>query len=263
MHELLRLVFPGIGNCNEQGNYGVGEKPRMGSDMQPTAETLAGIELFRNLNAEDRGALAGRCQLHQFPQNCIIVHEHDETNDVYFIVSGLVRATLISVSGKEVAFRDMGSGEVFGDLAAIDNMPRSSSVVTLKDSVILSMSSTAFWEVMEIHPSVATTELKRLTALIRLLSERVFEFSTLGVRNRIHAELLRLAKDHAHRDNIAEIKPAPKHADIASRISTHREAVTRELNHLEHAGIIERPSGSIVICDMARLADMVKEVKGE
>lgn len=230
--------------------------------MQPTAETLAGIELFRNLNAEDRRAVAGRCQLQHFAPDQVLVHEQDETKDVYFIVSGLVRATMFSISGKEVAFRDMGSGEVFGDLAAIDDRPRSLSVVTLKESVVLSMSSGVFWELMETHPSVSTAELKRLTALVRLLSERVFEFSAMGVKNRIHAELLRLAKEQSSSDNAAEINPAPKHADIASRISTHREAVTRELNHLEHAGLIERPGGAIIIRDMARLAEMVKEVKG-
>ncbi len=230
--------------------------------MQPTAETLAGIELFQNLNADDRRAVAGRCELHQFSPNHVVVHEQDETKDVYFIVSGLVRATMFSVAGKEVAFRDMGSGDVFGDLAAIDDMPRSVSVLTLKDSVILSMSSAAFREVMETYPPVSRAELKRLTVLVRQLSDRVFEFSAMGVRNRIHAELLRLAKEQPQKDNSAEIKPAPKHADIASRISTHREAVTRELNHLEHAGLIERPSGAIVIRDMARLAEMVKEVKG-
>lgn len=233
-----------------------------GSAMQPTAETLTGIDLFQDLDADDRGTIARRCTLHRFARNRVVVRVQDKTNDVYFLVSGLVRATMFSVSGKEVAFRDLGSGEVFGDLAAIDGMPRSSSIVALQDSLILSMSSDVFWEMMKTYPSVATAELKRLTALIRLLSERVFEFSTLGVRNRIHAELLRLAQDHPLGDNTAKISPAPKHADVASRISTHREAVTRELNHLEHSGLIERSSGAIVIRDMARLSKIVKEVKG-
>ncbi len=230
--------------------------------MQPTAETLAGIELFRNLNAEERRAVAARCQLHRFASDQVVLHEQDQTKDVYFIVSGIVRATMFSVSGKEVSFRDMGAGEVFGDLAAIDDGPRSLSVVTLQDAVILSMSSAVFWEVIESYPSVSKAELKRLTALVRLLSERVFEFSAMGVRNRIHAELLRLAREQSPDDNSAEIKPAPKHAEIASRISTHREAVTRELNHLEQAGLIERPGGTIVIRDLQRLAEMVREVKG-
>ncbi len=230
--------------------------------MQPTAETLAGINLFRDLDADERATVAQQCKLQQFSRNQVIVQVQDKTNDVFFIVSGLVRATLFSVTGKEVTFRDIGSGEVFGDLAAIDGMPRSSSVVALQDSLILSMSSEVFWQMIETYPSTSTAELKRLTALIRMLSERVFEFSTLGVRNRIHAELLRLAQNNYQGDNTAKISPAPKHADIASRISTHREAVTRELNHLEHSGLIKRSDGAIFIRDLAQLSNMVKEVKG-
>lgn len=230
--------------------------------MQPTAETLAGIELFRNLDAEDREKIVRHCKLHQFSRNHGVVLVQDETNDVYFIVSGLVRVTMFSVTGKEVAFRDMGPGEFFGDLSAIDGMPRSSTVVTLQDSHILSMSSQAFWQVIETYPSVSRAELKRLSTLVRMLSDRVFEFSTLGVQNRIHAELLRLGHAQLQDDNTAKIAPAPRHADIASRISTHREAVTRELNHLENTGLIERSGGAIVILDMARLSKLVEEVKG-
>ncbi len=105
--------------------------------------------------------------------------------------------------------------------------------------------------------------LKELTDLVRLLCERVVEFSTLGVKNRIHAELLRLAQKHMQDDNSAAISPVPTHADIASRVSTHREAVTRELNHLAHAGVIERRSGVLVISDVAKLTRMVEEVRGE
>jgi CRP/FNR family cyclic AMP-dependent transcriptional regulator len=236
--------------------------PGRNFDMQPTAETLSGIELFRNLDAADRERIVRHCKLHQFSRNHGIVLVQDNTNDVYFIVSGLVRVTMFSVTGKEVAFRDMGPGEFFGDLSAIDDMPRSSTVVTLQDSLVLSMSSPAFWEILETYPSVSKAELQRLSALVRMLSDRVFEFSTLGVQNRIHAELLRLALPHLQDDNTARITPAPRHADIASRISTHREAVTRELNHLESTGLIERSSGAIVVLDMARLSKMVEEVKG-
>jgi CRP-like cAMP-binding protein len=262
MCEFLKLVFQSLSNFNEQASDGAVAWPRKERYMQPTAETLAGIELFKELDADKRGTIAQQCKLQQFSRNQVVVQVQDKTVDVFFLVSGHVRATLFSVTGKEVAFRDMGSGEVFGDLAAIDGMPRSSSVVAVQDSLILSMSSQTFWRMIETYPSISTAELKRLTALIRLLSERVFEFSTLGVRNRIHAELLRLAQDHQQGDGTAQISPAPKHAEIASRISTHREAVTRELNHLEQSGLIKRSGSSIVIRDLARLSNMVKEVKG-
>jgi CRP-like cAMP-binding protein len=100
--------------------------------------------------------------------------------------------------------------------------------------------------------------LRHLTTQVRALTERVFEFSTLAVRNRVHAELVRLARDHGGND--AVIRPAPTHTEIASRISTHREAVTRELNRLEDLGLIVREGRSLRVADLERLQAMVEDV---
>lgn len=231
--------------------------------MELTAETLYGIKLFQSLPADDRKALANRCHGRLYAANQQVVSHEDKTTDVYFIVSGKVRATIYSASGKEVTFRDMGAGQMFGDLSAIDGKPRSATVVTLVESLIIAMPADVFWEALRAHSTVAEATLKELTAVIRRLSERVVEFSTLGVKNRIHAELLRLSHAHMQAENSAVISPAPTHADIASRVSTHREAVTRELNHLVQVGVIERRSGTLIITDVAKLARMVQEVRGE
>jgi hypothetical protein len=98
---------------------------------------------------------------------------------------------------------------------------------------------------------------------VRTLTKRVYEFSTLAVNNRIQAELLRLAGLGTREGKGARISPAPTHAEIASRVSTHREAVTRELNRLSRVGIIERRSGALVVHDLDRLAAMVNEMTGE
>ena len=103
--------------------------------------------------------------------------------------------------------------------------------------------------------------LRDLASLVRRLTERVVEFSTLGVRNRVHAEVLRLARDHLSADNTAEIQPAPTHAEIASRVSTHREAVTRTLNRLAREGVIDRRRGVIIVRDVERLECMVEDVQ--
>jgi CRP/FNR family cyclic AMP-dependent transcriptional regulator len=226
-----------------------------------TAQTLAGIELFRRLPADDRKAIAGRCRPQHYAAKQQIISHAETSTDVYFIVSGKVRATIYSGSGKEVSFRDLGAGEMFGDFSAIDGKPRSANIVALVDSFIVSMTGEAFREVLRTYPDVAMTVLQELTGLVRLLCDRVIEVSTLGVKNRIHAELLRLAQGHAKADNTAAISPAPTHADIASRISTHREAVTRELNQLSHSGLLEKRGGALLIKDMATLTRMVDEVR--
>lgn len=105
--------------------------------------------------------------------------------------------------------------------------------------------------------------LKGLAYLVRRLSDRVVEFSTLGVNNRIHAEVLRLAREHMLDDNHAEIRPAPKHLEMANRVSTHREAVTRELNNLAQLGLLERSKGVLQVKDVSQLERMVRDVIGE
>ena len=228
-----------------------------------TEQTLAGIELFRHLPAAERKGIAECCRPRHYAARKQIISHADTSTDIYFIVSGKVRATIFSGSGKEVYFRDLGAGEMFGEFSAIDGKPRSANIVTLMDSFVVSMSAEAFRGVLRAHPKVCMTVLHTLTSLVRLLSERVVEMSTIGVKNRIHAEVLRLAQGHLTADNAAVISPAPTHADIASRISTQREAVTRELNYLADIGLIERPErrGALIIKDVARLSRMVDEVR--
>jgi CRP-like cAMP-binding protein len=151
---------------------------------------------------------------------------------------------------------------MFGELAAIDGEARSTHVVTLSDALIASMHKDAFWKALLAYPNVAATTLKRLSHLVRLHCERIVEFSTLGVRNRIHAELLRLARKVSQTDGRVVIQDPPTHAEIASRVTTHREAVTKELKHMEALGLVEWRPGQHVINDVEALEKMVKEVRG-
>ena len=148
---------------------------------------------------------------------------------------------------------------MFGELSAIDQKPRSANVVALDNVTIASVSATEFWQLVRDYPAIAEATLRRLTALVRSLSDRVVEFSTLAVRNRIHAELLRLGRDHMTTESSALIVPSPTHAEIANRISTHREAVSRELSDLARSGIVERRDGGLFIPDVNELSQLLEE----
>lgn len=97
---------------------------------------------------------------------------------------------------------------------------------------------------------------------MRRLTERVYDFSTLLVCSRIHAELLRMAQQHMATPNTAIISPAPTHTEIANLVSTHREAVTRELSRLTKKQMILRQGRDLHILDVNKLAEMVKVVRG-
>ena len=231
--------------------------------MDKVKDTLGGIEFFKDLPDRDLGSLANACRWRRYQAGQQIVGHQDASTDVYFVTAGKVHAVIYSLAGKEVSFREIEAGSTFGEIAAIDGGPRSATIVALTDALVASMPGDAFRKVLARHPEVSSKVMEQLAGLVRKLSERVFEFSVLAVKNRIHAELLRRALRSGVDGNKAVISPAPTHSEIASRLSTHREAVTREINKLARDGLIERSSGKLVISDVARLARMVEDVVGE
>jgi CRP/FNR family cyclic AMP-dependent transcriptional regulator len=236
---------------------------RTSSGLLP--ETLGGISIFRELAPDAVAMLSRRCRWRRYGPSQTILQRHDDGRDVFFIVRGRVCAIHHSASGREVRFCDLPAGEIFGEFAAIDGEPRSADVISVTDTLIASMSMDLFWDVLREHQSVCAAILRRLTRIIRTHQRRVVEFSTLPVRSRVHAELLRLARISAPgpERTTAVIVPAPTHAEIASRISTHREAVTRELNELARAKLIEKRSSALIIQDIMALVDMVEETLEE
>lgn len=225
-----------------------------------TRDTLLALDLFRDLSAADRTAIAARCVGAQYRAGENIVLQRDARRDVFFIVSGSVRVSFHSKPGKDVQFRVETAGECFGELSAIDGAERSADVVALSDVFVATLKPADFLDIVTHYPSVGTKILKQLAAMVRSLSDRVVELSTLGVANRLHAELLRLAQQHGVHDNAAVVKPAPTHAELASRISTQREAVTKEIGALVRRGIVSRGRGTLTVADVATLERMVANV---
>lgn len=228
--------------------------------MDDIATTLASVEIFQDLNEDELAEVAGSCRRADYLKGQEIVCYQDATTDVYFIKSGRVGISILSHGGKEIGFRHLAEGQMFGDLAAIDGSTRSASALSLSAVELVRMSKADFHRLLIRFPAVNLRLLQRLTTLIRALSERVYEFTTLGVHHRIHAELLRLAKAHMTSPNVANIYPAPTHADIANQVSTHREAVSREFSRLAGEGLIERRGRNLIVHDVPRLEQMVDEV---
>lgn len=234
---------------------------------QPQAKqrrnSLKGIAIFAGLSPDAVEGIELRCAWRRYAPGELIVDYLDGSDDVFFIASGNVRVTIYSLAGKAVSFSDMGPGEVFGEYPALAGGPRSASVEARTGCLIASMSAAAFRDLLYSEPRVAMALLPQLVMKIRALTTRIYEFSTLAVNNRIQAELLRLASLAPKRGKGARIAPPPTHSDIASRVSTHREAVTRELNRLSRIGVVEREKGALLIKDIDRLAQMVHEATGE
>ena len=227
----------------------------------PSALGLRSVTLLEGLSGDELTALAQQCHWRRYRAAQRVTSRDSGDRDVYLIVAGKVRITAFSGAGRQVTFRDMAAGNWFGDLSAIDGRSRSADVEALEDTVVASMQPAVFRRLIHEHPKVCDRVLDRLASLVRDLSDRVFDFSTLGVPNRVHAEILRLAREAGITRNSARLEPPPKHSDIASKVSTYREQVTRELSAMVKQGLLERATGALVVPDVARLEKLVEEVR--
>jgi len=233
----------------------------MAKPAQPTSLGLRGIALLEGLSPARLEALARECAWRNFAAEQSIISRAAPDRDLYFIVSGRVRVTTYSAAGRQVTFRDFGPGEHFGAVAAIDGLARSADVVGLQGGLLASLPPAALSRLLRDEPVLAERLLRDFAKLVRRLSARVIDLSTLGVHQRLHAELLRLAREAGITGNRARIEPAPKHADLASQVSTYREQITRELSSLAKAGVLGKDGRALVVLDVARLQKMVDEVK--
>ncbi|MCW9035187.1 MAG: Crp/Fnr family transcriptional regulator [Alphaproteobacteria bacterium] len=226
--------------------------------------SLRGIELLSSLTPDELAAVEKNCSWKSYSAQEQIIDRQSDAQDIFFIVSGRTRVILYSLSGREVTLDDLDAGSYFGELAAIDNQPRSTSVMALTDTMVAALAPSQFMETLKSHPDISLKVMKRLAWVIRTSNERIMDLSTLGANNRVHAELLRQAKLSMTGDEgFAVISPIPVHSDIASRVSTTRETVARVLSNLTRQGIIERQKTSLLIRDLNRLQEMVEDVRGE
>ena len=207
--------------------------------------------------------LAAACRWREYDSGEQIVSYDDPSNEVFFLASGRVRAIIYSADGKAVVFTDLKPGAMFGEIAAIDRGPRSATIEAIETCTVASLTASQFEALLLREPTAALATLRHVTQEVRRLSERVLEFSTLVVRNRIQAELLRLALDAGVQDGQASLSPGPSLSDLANRVSTHREAVSRELSRLSSIGLLRREGGDLRVTDVARLKGLVREAKGE
>jgi CRP/FNR family transcriptional regulator, cyclic AMP receptor protein len=219
--------------------------------------TVARIPLFASLSEDEVRALDARCLWRKVPAGEWVIDYQAEDVDVFFVLSGHARAVIHS-AGREMIMRDMMEGEYFGQYSAIDGKPRSAAIVAVADTVVARMSAPLFWEVIHRYPGVREDVLKTLVSDARRLNQRANEQANFDVRHRLCAELLRLSRTTGEGRTV--VSPPPTHAELAGRISTHREAVTKILNTLERNGLIARSHTAIVLVDAAGLRRIVAEL---
>ncbi len=224
-------------------------------------ETFERIGLLRSLDPKDRIEFERRCTWRHAHAKEWLLEQNDVGTDLYFLSSGVVRVLITPSPDREIILGDIEAGGYFGEMAAIDGQPRSAGILAITDATIATMPATVFREIFHKYPDVSEQLLKQLVARIRMLDQRVHEFSSMHVKNRIYAELLRRSRPDPTNERQAIVSPPPVHSDIAARVSTRREMVARELKALERSGLVLKRRGAFVLTNVPELMHMLHAEK--
>ena len=220
---------------------------------------LGGIELLSGLDGEALRGLETRCRWHEFAADQTVLDRGDEAkHDVYFVIKGTVRIVNYSPSGREIAFANVREGGHFGELGAFTGQPRSASVVAVTGCRLASLGPEVFKRSVLNNPELGVHLIVRLADIVRRCDQRIMDLSTLSAVQRVHVDLLRRAIPDIVAPENWVVRPVPTQSEIASRASTTRETVSRAMNQLAVAGVVERKGKSLYLRDRDRLAELAQ-----
>ena len=157
---------------------------------------LRQVSLFANLTDSELQALAADFVPLTFRQHETILRQGDQGEMLYLIQSGRVRIYVLGEEGQEISMRLMGPGEVFGELALIDDLPRSASVVALEDTVVLTLPRSAYLDHLRRCPQLALNFMRTLSTRLRYTTGQAGSLAFLDVYRRVARKLLELAEGH-------------------------------------------------------------------
>lgn len=196
---------------------------------------LEEFRLFEDLSEAELAQIRGHAVTRTFPKNTVIVTEGDDTTSLYLIESGKVKFFLSEEDGREVILNIQGAGYYFGELALLDNSPRSVSVMTVEPTSLLVVSRDDFFECLRGNPEICLKLLAHLAGRLRELSDEVRSLALTDVYSRVTRLLERQAEE---REGERIVPERMTHQQISQMVGSSREMVSRIMKELVAGGYL-------------------------
>ena len=203
---------------------------------------LAGIELFSELNEDEIQEVTALAQTRSVLRDTTIFNEGDTAEAIFVVVNGRVKIVTTSTDGKEFILTVLGAGQVFGEMALLEETTRSASVVTITAVELLVLARKDFDHLLNSSPGISRKLMAILSRRLRRANSKMESLAYMDVAGRLARYLLDLALDHGQRlGNGWVVVRRPTHSDIAHSIGTSRETVSRLINEFEEGfGLVNK-----------------------
>jgi CRP-like cAMP-binding protein len=210
-------------------------------------ELLRTVPIFAELADEDIASLARLTTRRRYPKDTVVFFENEEGDSFFMILEGRIKVTILGDDGREIILSVLGPGDFFGEMALLDNEPRSATAIAVEESELLILQRTDFQGVAT-KRTITGALIRVLTARLRRANHQISTLALLDVYGRVARVILDMAREEGKRlkDGRIAFRRAT-HQEIANRIGTTRETVTRMLKDLERQGLIQVEGKEIIV----------------
>jgi len=212
-------------------------------------EVLKKVPLFAHLPEGELTVFAELVRERSYPKGSVILFEDDQGDALYLVAAGQVKVVLIGEDGREVILSVLGEGSFFGEMALIDDEPRSAHVIAMEDSTVLVLRREDFQARLRSSPEVAVGLLRELSRRLRRADEKIGSLVLLDVNGRVADLLLRLAAEEGGERITRKIT----HHVIAQMIGSSRETVSRTMRDFVERGFIQVTRKDITLTNRSSL----------
>ncbi len=208
------------------------------------------LSLFEGLDSNTLEHLAAQSQERRFRTGETIIYQGEPGANCYVIVRGRVRVFVTGEDGRELAMRIFGPGELVGEMALFEDLPRSANVEALEATQVLELHRDALIRCLQESPKLALSLLRYLSARLRYTTEESEGLASLTVTERLLRRLQRLAEwSGMPVPGGVRIVPPMTQQELAALVGTSRESVNRALVRLRQQGKVQLDNGWIVLLD--------------
>jgi CRP/FNR family cyclic AMP-dependent transcriptional regulator len=225
---------------------------RPSSRESSNIEMVRQSEFFQGLpDAVVEQAIA-QVVIRNHPANQVILLENDWGSSVYFILEGWVKIRTYNLDGKEVTLNILGKGDLFGEMAPLDEVPRSTDVITLVPTVIGNIPAHDFVQLITTEPLAGISLAKLMARRLRQVNRRLRLREADSVARVV--DILIFLADGQGEVSASGVKiPNLPHRELSSLSGLARETVTRVLSKLERKELITRDRDVLCIPDIDAL----------
>jgi len=229
--------------------------------MRPTkgaaAQALQKVPFFSNLSQDEADKLAKRLVPRRFNQ--IIFHHGDPGGLLYIITKGKVKITHSTPDGQEALLAILGAGDFFGELALLDDSPRSATAEAIEPTDVLTLHREEFMRFMSSNPDFSMHVLQTMAKRIRHLNKQVSDIFFLDLPGRLARILLQLAEDHGRQtDDGMVIEINLTQTDLAEMVGATRVSINKALGRFRRAKWIKSSGRRFTILKPDALTNLIQ-----